>query len=224
MFLILELMKNGLIGGLLIYVMLILIELIDLIRVIIIIIMNKNSFSMKIFYWLINILFVPLNSKRIITILLKSSSKSLCKLIENDKDILSKIGFEKEINSKDFWKHFILSLIQILILFVFLCLIDIGIVNEQINKLKINSIHHQFNPEELDENVLEERICLLSKKESLVNVPLACVDIIKKYPRKENLALNHLTFHVQQGQCFGLLGFNGAGWFHSFSFQLTNRL
>jgi len=200
-------MKNELIGSLIIFLMLILIEFFDLIRVILLI-MSKGSMKMKFIYWIINIIFPPLNSKRLIAILLKNSSKNLCKLIENDKDILSKIGYIKEINENHIWKHFFILLIQIIFPFVCLCLIDINIniFNKKRNSLNEN----QFDEDELDDDVLKERNYLIEKKYHL-NDPFICIDLVKKYPRKETLAINHLTFSVQQGQCFGLLGFNGAG-------------
>jgi len=201
----LELMKNELIGGLLIFLILILIEFIDLIRVIMLI-MLKGSMKMELIYWIINITFPPLNSKRLILILLKTSSSNLCKLIENDKDILSKIGFVKEINENDFSKYLFIFLIQIIFLFILICLIDLNIFNKRINYLN----NDQFDEDELDDDVLKERIYLISNK-YLLNDPFICIDLIKKYPLKEDLAINHLTFSIQQGQCFGLLGFNGAG-------------
>jgi len=201
----LELIRNELIGGLLILLILILIEFFDLIRVIILIMM-KGSMKMQIIYWIINIIFPPLNSKRFISILLKSSSKNLCQFIENDKTILSKIGFIKEIKENDFWKHLILILIQIIFLFIFLCLIDINLFNKKINSLNDD----QFDEDELDDDVLKERKDLMSNKYHF-NDPFICIDITKKYPQKDNLAINHLTFSIKKGQCFGLLGFNGAG-------------
>jgi len=200
-------MKNELIGGLLIFLILILIEFLDLIRVIMLI-MLKGSMKMELIYWIMNIIFPPLSSKRLILILLKSSSSSLCKLIENDKDILSKIGFIKEIKENDFWKYFFIILIQIIFLFILFCLIDLNIFNKNLNCLNDD----QFDEDELDDDVLKERIHLMSNKYSL-NDPFICIDLVKKYPLKEDLAINHLSFNIQQGQCFGLLGFNGAGSF-----------
>jgi ABC-type multidrug transport system fused ATPase/permease subunit len=204
-----------LIGGLLIYLMLFFIELIDLIRILILIIM-KGSNAMIICYWLLNLIFPPLNGKRLILILLKNSSKDLCKLIENDKQILSKLVFTKEIKEKDFNKHLIICFIHFVLLFVSLYLIDLNLFNID------QPIDHQFDQEDVDEDVLQERIDLLSKQ-NYEDYSFVCKDIIKKYPQKENLAINHLTFSVQQGQCFGLLGFNGAGqsFFLSFFFLFS---
>lgn len=197
-------MKNSLIGGLLIYIILILIELIDLIRVLIIIILKDSSNKIYFIYWIMNIIFPSLNSKRLLIILLKNYSKNLCEIIENDKNILNKFVFSKEIKENDFWKYLFIYLIQIFILFLYLCLIDFNFFNK-----KISLNNSQFNPNEIDEDVLNERISLLSN--NYLTNPFICYDLIKKYPEKDNLSINHLTFTIQQGQCFGLLGFNGAG-------------
>ena len=40
---------------------------------------------------------------------------------------------------------------------------------------------------------------------------LRVTDLSKKYSRKAKLAVDHLSFGVKPGECFGLLGVNGAG-------------
>ena len=209
-------MKNELIGGLLILLLLFLIESLDLIRMILLIAM-KGSKKGRIFYWLSNVIFPPLNGKRLVALLLKSSSKSLCKLIENDEKILSIFGSVHEIKSEHFWIHLSISLIHLILLFVCLYLIDIDLLKIQKNEI----INDSFEEEELDDDVYQERIDLLSEANYSEDA-LVCIDIVKKYSEKENLAINHLTFRVQQGQCFGLLGFNGAGLFY-FSFYQNKR-
>ena len=187
--------------------MLLLIELIDIIRMIIVI-MNKGSRKGWSFYWLLNIIFPPLNGKRLIVILLKKESRNFCQLIENDKDILSKIGFNKEIKEKDWNIYIFISLIHLIFIFILLYFIDIGLFYQMINQ----NINDQFDQDDLDEDVLAERISLMNK-DNLADYPFVSINIVKKYPGKDHLALNHLTFHVEQGECFGLLGFNGAGKF-----------
>ncbi|CAF3102775.1 unnamed protein product [Rotaria sp. Silwood2] len=136
-------------------------------------------------------------------------SKDLCYLIENDKSILSKIGLNKEINKNDFLKHILISLIQIILLFIIILLIDTNLLNNNINI--INEENDYFNEEELDDDVLEERKKLKNEKD-LSLYPIVLFDIIKKYRNKEFPAINHLSFSIKQGECFALIGYNGAGY------------
>ena len=40
---------------------------------------------------------------------------------------------------------------------------------------------------------------------------LTVKDLVKKYPKSDRLAVNHISFDVQPGEIFGFLGQNGAG-------------
>ncbi|CAF1266993.1 unnamed protein product [Rotaria sp. Silwood1] len=226
-YLITKIMKNDLIAGLFILLLLILIEVFDIIRILIMIMM-KYSVKLNIIYWLINIIFPSLNGKRLISILLLKSSKNLCKLIENDKYILSKMGFNQEINNNDFIKYLFIFLIQIILLFFILLLIDTNILNDKINKLiykqnnylnqqdeeeeeeEIDDDNDNDNDDDDDDDVLQERIKLISNNNFSL-YPIVLYDIVKKYPYQQYLSINHLYCSIQQGECFGLLGFNGAG-------------
>ncbi|CAF2158208.1 unnamed protein product [Rotaria magnacalcarata] len=229
-----KMMKNPLIGSLIILLMLIFIELIDLVRIIILIMM-KNSLKLNFFYWLINILFPSLNGKRLIGILLIKSSKSLCKFIENDQNLLIYFQFNKEISENNFSLHLFIFLIQIIFLFIILLFIDTNIFNQLLIKLKEFLFkNNQLNKDEDDDedededddndsddaklkekqeendDVLNERNNLLMEN-NFSMYPIVLIDIIKKYSQKKSLAINNISFSVHQGECFGLLGFNGAG-------------
>lgn len=199
-------MKNELLGGLVIYVMLILIEMCDLIRVLIFIIIKKSSWR-SLIYWSMNLLIPPLNAKRLISILMKKSSKKLCQLIENEKEILLKIGSYKEIHEDHLMKHICIIFIEIFLCLIILCLNDLKYFSR---KEFVKNSENEFDENEIDEDVLNERIHLLSSNYSMDD-PFIALDIVKKYPQKDLLAVNHLTFSIEHGQCFGLLGFNGAG-------------
>lgn len=203
-------MKNELIGGLLIYIMLLVIEMFDLIRVLILIMLKGSRWNWLI-YWIMNVIFPSLNSKRFISILMQKSSKNFCELIENDPELLSKIGFTKELKENHLSQHMICIVIEIVLLFVLLCLIDL---NSFQWKSKVSN-EDEFDENEVDEDVLNERNELLSRTHSL-SAPFISMDLVKRYPRKESLAINHLTFSIEEGECFALLGFNGAG--NDFSF------
>ena len=78
-----------------------------------------------------------------------------------------------------------------------------------------------FGPEKLDSQIESEsedvdvkhekdRILLNGDNTRMKDV-LIVNDLSKKYSRKAKLAVDHLCFGVKPGECFGLLGVNGAG-------------
>ena len=67
---------------------------------------------------------------------------------------------------------------------------------------------------------LQERV--LQGGQNLKDV-LLVTDLSKKYSRKGKLAVDHLSFGVKSGECFGLLGVNGAGKTSTFK-MLTGKL
>jgi hypothetical protein len=204
------LFKSDLIGGFVIFCVLILIEFVDLARTIVAMISKEKKRSTPIF-WLLNILLPPLNGKRIFAHFLRRPSKSFCDILRNDSKIVALLDFSDEISSSNFVKHLIVGFVHIVMIYVLLCVIDTGVLNDRINRMKTSAIDETtFNEEQLDEDVREERQNLLSDEYSSID-PLVLLDIVKKYPGKEQLAVNHLTLRVEKGQCFGLLGFNGAG-------------
>ena len=69
-------------------------------------------------------------------------------------------------------------------------------------------------------NFLQERVLQGGKNLSDV---LLVTDLSKKYSRKGKLAVDHLSFGVKSGECFGLLGVNGAGKTSTFK-MLTGKL
>ena len=162
-------------------------------------------------FWLLNILLPPLNGKRIFAHFMRGASNSFCDILRNDAKIVAILDSSDEISQSNFAKHLILSLVHIIVIYLSLCAIDTGVLTDRINRLKISAINEQsFNEDQLDEDVREERKNLLADDYSSSD-PLVLIDIVKKYPGKEQLAVNHLSFRVEKGQCFGLLGFNGAG-------------
>ncbi|XP_043856125.1 phospholipid-transporting ATPase ABCA3-like [Dromiciops gliroides] len=65
-----------------------------------------------------------------------------------------------------------------------------------------------------DEDVENERERILtSLQELLQDTPLVAKELTKVYSHRKKtiLAVNRISFTVQKGECFGLLGFNGAG-------------
>lgn len=193
-----------------IFFLLICIELIDLARTMIAMISKEKKRSTTIF-WLLNLIFPPLNGKRIFAHFLSVASKSFCDILRNDAKIVAILDSSDEISQSNLVKHLLVSLFHTIVICLSLCAIDTGVLTDRINRLKISAINEQsFNEEQLDEDVREERRNLLADEYSSSD-PLVLIDIVKKYPGKEQLAVNHLSLKVEKGQCFGLLGFNGAG-------------
>jgi ABC-type glutathione transport system ATPase component len=76
----------------------------------------------------------------------------------------------------------------------------------------------------IQESIQSENPDVTREREHVANgdysptAPLVICDLYKEYPRKPRpkVALNKLTLIVEEGECFGLLGENGAGKsFHS---------
>ena len=73
-----------------------------------------------------------------------------------------------------------------------------------------------------DVDVKHEKERVLQGGQNLSDV-LLVTDLSKKYSRKGKLAVDHLSFGVKSGECFGLLGVNGAGKTSTFK-MLTGTL
>ena len=199
-------------GALFILFLLYLIELFDFIRIFMLIAL-KNVRQMNIVYWLMNTIFPSLNGKRLFSYFLSSSSKDLCHLIRNDREIRSKIGLVNEVTPDHLWKHCLLAFAHLLLVTLVLCLIDVGFFQEKIQRLThdVSAINEPFDDEQLDEDVRQERLQLLSSSAHRDDHSLLLLDVLKRYAGQTRCAVNHLTLSIDQGQCFGLLGFNGAG-------------
>ena len=64
--------------------------------------------------------------------------------------------------------------------------------------------------EEIESDVKEEKIAVL--RGDFDSDPVVVKNLKKQYSsRKKFVAVNNLSFHVPKGECFGLLGVNGAG-------------
>ena len=208
----LELFRSDLLGALFILFLLYLIELLDFIRIFMLIAL-KNVRQMNIIYWLMNTIFPSLNGKRLFSYFLSSSSKNLCQVIRNDREIRSKIGLANEVSPDHLWKHCLLAFVHLLLITLLLCLIDVGFFQEKIRLLTNDpsAIKEPFDDEQLDDDVRRERLQLLSSSRHRDEHSLLLLDVLKRYAGQTRCAVNHLTLSIEQGHCFGLLGFNGAG-------------
>ncbi|XP_031559324.1 ATP-binding cassette sub-family A member 3-like isoform X2 [Actinia tenebrosa] len=80
-----------------------------------------------------------------------------------------------------------------------------------------NSGHSQIQPSE-DEDVYAERMRIAQlNKEQIDEEAVVLKDITKVYRGSNRTAVDHLNLGIPRGECFGLLGVNGAGKTSTFS-------
>ena len=81
-------------------------------------------------------------------------------------------------------------------------------IQQKIIKLIIGppTLKSPIDPETVDDDVKHENERVLSKDYDKLPDVLVVKDLCKKYSRKGKLAVDHLTFGVKPGECFGLLG------------------
>lgn len=86
-------------------------------------------------------------------------------------------------------------------------------LTQKISLIRTNAnVNIQETVQSEDPDVIRERERVVRGDYS-PNAPLVICDLYKEYPRKPRpkVALNKLTLIVEEGECFGLLGENGAG-------------
>ncbi|CAH8431328.1 unnamed protein product [Schistosoma rodhaini] len=96
-------------------------------------------------------------------------------------------------------------------------------INKSIND---NDNHDEDNNNSEDEDVHAERLRIMkADKEGYLNslCSVAVINLTKFFPLKKKPSVNRLTFAVRPGECFGLLGVNGAGKTTAFN-MITGKL
>ncbi|XP_032310895.1 phospholipid-transporting ATPase ABCA3 isoform X2 [Drosophila ananassae] len=88
------------------------------------------------------------------------------------------------------------------------------------NKNKRTSISPSTPPTEMDDCAREEERVKVLMKESTQDYPLIVSNLRKSY--NQVLAVNGLSFATNRGECFGLLGVNGAGKTSTFQMIAAN--
>nr|XP_010596853.1 ATP-binding cassette sub-family A member 3-like [Loxodonta africana] len=79
-------------------------------------------------------------------------------------------------------------------------------------KFKQNTISKELSGESEDEDVEKERRRVLELPQELLNTIILIKELIKIYFKcPAILAVKNISLRIQKGECFGLLGFNGAG-------------
>ncbi|UJR08715.1 hypothetical protein I4U23_012972 [Adineta vaga] len=206
-YLLTKIFKNDINGGMLINLILVILHVISMITTTTIAFM-KNSSIPKLVYWLCNIIFPSINAQIIITDILSKNNPTCQAYIFK----LRKLFHNKMMENGAIEWNYLIFILHILVLLLLVIIIDSGL-------LKFSpSCTPNFDENTLDDDdVLAERSRLLELQTNVSNNAnermdyLTVHDLVKYYPRRKVLAVNHLTFGAKRGELFGLLGYNGAG-------------
>jgi hypothetical protein len=167
----------------------------------------KSTSVQKLLYWLFNIISPSINAQVIVTYILAQKSE-FCKLItgplgtgDSEMSLFKSIG-----DDTIGWNAAILVLHILLLLLI---VIDSGLLQFSFSCL----YKSDFDENTLDTDVLAERHRLLQSQTNALEDGehidhLIVNDLVKYYPIRKVLAVNHLTFGAKRGEAFGLLGYN----------------
>ncbi|CAF4386340.1 unnamed protein product, partial [Rotaria sp. Silwood2] len=166
-----------------------------------------NASVRMLLYWLFNIISPSINAQVIVTYILAQKSASCKSAIINFK----MPRFESIGDDTIAWNCLILVL-HISLLLLLIIIIDTGLLKFSLSFLYKSN----FDENTLDDDVLAERSRILDLQTNIFvddeHIDYLTVnDLVKYYPRRKILAVNHLTFGAKRGEAFGLLGYNGAG-------------
>ena len=186
----LELFQSDLLGALIIFLILLLIELLNWIRLLVIRISQEKIRNERIF-WLLNIFVPSLNGKRCLAQLLKSSVEKFRSPMSKDEALRSRL----DLVGKGADEH---------------C----SVYSLRSDKSILLNAHQRGTTRRTNSRRTNERTnqptALLAN--GIFDSPLLLLDIARKTnPLKSNLAIDHLSFCIKWGQCFSLLGFNNGG-------------
>ncbi|CAF0941667.1 unnamed protein product [Adineta steineri] len=211
-YLLTKLFKSDILGGITICFILIIVHFISIILPVVTLLIRSTSVQ-KFLYWLFNIIFPTINSQAIITYILARKSQ-FCKLISAGAmggDSESSL-FGKPIGDDTIGWNIVILVLHIVIYLLLLIVIDSGLLQFSFSCF----YKPNFNENTLDDDVLTERRRVLGLQthtfEDEENVDhLTVNNLVKYYPMRKVLAVDHLTFGARRGEAFGLLGYNGAG-------------
>ena len=196
-------------------IILVLIHLIGTILLMILALVKVQN-ALNIAYWVLNLLSPTVNAQAIVIYILAGKSR-FCQVMAGQISIFSRIGDDTmALNWIILFAHIILPLLLLIA-------IDCGYVNISFKSL-LYKAPVQFNENTLDSDVLAERQRILNLNQSTltqrhVNTDAAATtqqetdhmvvhDLVKHFPGRNVLAVNHLTFGAKRGEAFGLLGYN----------------
>ena len=144
-------------------------------------------------FWMFNLICPSINAQVLITDILVKNSR-FCRLASL---LFQSIGDETIV-----WNVFIL-IGHVLLSLALLIVIDSGLLRFSFSCLYSLSSH--FDERRLDDDVLVERHRVLTQSN---DDHLTVKDLVKFYPIRRVVSVNHLTFGVKRGEAFGLLGYN----------------
>jgi hypothetical protein len=156
-------------------------------------------------YWLFNILSPSINAEAIVTYILAQKS-ALCK---SGIVPFKMLDFESIVDDTIGLNCLILVL-HISLLLSLIIILDLGLFSFSFSFLYKSN----FDENTLDDDVLAERSRILDLQTKIFDDDdehigyLTVNDLVKYYPRRKVLAVNHLTFGAKRGEAFGLLGYN----------------
>ena len=155
----------------------------------------RSSSTRRFLFWLFNLLCPSINSQVLITYLLARQSR-FCQLANL---LFDATDFHPLGDDTIAWNVVVL-VVHIVLLLSVVILIDSGAF-----RFSFAWFHRSttFDERTLDEDVRAERHRPVDEHDHLI-----VDDLVKSYPRKNLLAVNHLTFAARRGEAFGLLGFN----------------
>ncbi|CAF1011366.1 unnamed protein product [Rotaria sordida] len=203
--------RSDILGGITICFLLIVSHFISIIIPVVTMII-ENTFIRKILYWLFNLISPTINSQVIITYILAKKSR-LCRFITDPFGLDDPaLKLFKALGDDTIQWNIGIIILHILLFFLILIIIDSGLLQISLSCLYKSN----FNENQLDDDVLVERHRILNNEKNSSNNKehidyLTVNNLVKYYPIRKILAVNHLTFGARRGEAFGLLGYNGAG-------------
>ncbi|CAF1584834.1 unnamed protein product, partial [Adineta ricciae] len=217
-YLVTKLIRSDILCGLAVMIVLVLTHLISTILLMILALVKVQS-ALNISYWVLNLLSPTVNAQAIVTYILAGKSR-FCQVMAGQISIFSRTGDDTMA------LNWIILIAHIILPLLLLTAIDCGYVNISFKSL-LYKAPVQFDENALDSDVLAERRRILNLDQSAltqrhVDADAAATeqqetdhmvvhDLVKHFPGRNVLAVNHLTFGAKRGEAFGLLGYNGAG-------------
>jgi hypothetical protein len=177
----------------------------------------NNSSTTQLLYWLLNILSPTINAQAIITYILAEKSKFCKFFIDPFGTGDAGPSFFKAVGNDTMAVNWVILVLHIIICLLLLIAIDTGFLKPSFSfSCLTNPLY--FNEATLDDDVLAERRRVLNLNPNTLSIVnndeghetdhLIVHDLVKRYPRRSVLAVNHLAFGAKRGEAFGLLGYN----------------
>jgi hypothetical protein len=169
----------------------------------------ESTSIQKLIYWLLNIISPSINAQVIVTYILAQKSQ-FCRFWTNPLGASNpQLSFFKSLGDDTIDWNVVILVLHILLFLTLIITIDSGLLQFSFSCL----YKPNFDSNKLDNDVLAERHRVLGSQTNILEDNehidhLTVNDLVKYYPRRKVLAVNHLTFSAKRGEAFGLLGYN----------------